>query len=609
MAAGPEAEAVWWRCGLGRAAEALGAGLGLGLDLHPDPPAAALLLLLILLGGVGVVLLLGLGLRRLLGRASSSSSSSSSSSGRPAARPRKPPPTPDPSGTPGDPALLKALRHDDPKRKARRKPNDRPKPNGRPVLEVDDEVEVVQTTGKETLKQPLDAEKKNEKLKKNKKKSKADVKVAQDGSRHDGKEVDEGAWETKISNKEKRQQRKRDKGFPDTGSPDSSLPGTESAVSVSTEQLITATFPVGSRKNKGEPLLNTPNYKPGKGDSTLQQGLNENPTVNGGGWNEKSVKLSAQISAGEEKWTSVSPASSGKRKNEPPVWNQDTGDTGANGKDWCVSLVGRTWSDRTIFPGIAAWSGVDRRMNTSEQNSASFTSLGLNPAVSGSSGEPVSQPTASDFQWDLSRNQPHVDDEWSGLNGLTSADPSSDWNAPAEEWGNWVDEEKALHRKAQEPVPKVQKISDDKEKADVTLQSSTDGKSKKKKKKKKKEQGEDASSPAQDTEEVERNTRKNLQENTSKVKPPQEKPSKTKSPRDPAKTAEPPARAVSTEPSVILSVGNSDKISSQVPQKQEKNVSNSNVKQNSVPPSQTKSDSSWESPKQVKKKKKARRET
>lgn len=25
--------------------------------------------------------------------------------------------------------------------------------------------------------------------------------------------------------------------------------------------------------------------------------------------------------------------------------------------------------------------------------------------------------------------------------GLSSADPTSDWNAPAEEWGNWVEEE------------------------------------------------------------------------------------------------------------------------------------------------------------------------
>lgn len=75
--------------------------------------------------------------------------------------------------------------------------------------------------------------------------------------------------------------------------------------------------------------------------------MNENLTVNGGGWNEKSVKLSSQINAGEEKWNSVSPAFAGKRKTESSAWGQDTGDTNANGKDW-----GRSWSDHSIFSGI-----------------------------------------------------------------------------------------------------------------------------------------------------------------------------------------------------------------------------------------------------------------
>lgn len=68
--------------------------------------------------------------------------------------------------------------------------------------------------------------------------------------------------------------------------------------------------------------------------------MNENLTVNGGGWNEKSVKLPSQISAGEEKWNSVSPASAGKRKTEPS-------EPFPRGKDW-----GRSWSDRSIFSGI-----------------------------------------------------------------------------------------------------------------------------------------------------------------------------------------------------------------------------------------------------------------
>ncbi|KAF5915176.1 hypothetical protein HPG69_011639 [Diceros bicornis minor] len=483
-----------------------------------------------------------------------------------------------PAAAPDDLAQLKNLRSEEQKKKNRKKLPEKPKPNGRTV-EVAEE-EVVRTPQSVTAKQPLETDKKNEKSKKNKKKSKSDAKAVQNSSRHDGKEVDEaffvfpllnniffsgamsGAWETKISHREKRQQRKRDKVQTDSGSLDSTIPGIENTITVTTEQLTTASFPVGSKKNKGDSHLNVQvsNFKSGKGDSTLQvsSGLNENLTVNGGGWNEKPIKLSSQISAGEEKWNSVSPTSAGKRKTEPSAWSQDTGDANANGKDW-----GRSWSDRSIFSGI------------------------------GSTAEPVSQSTTSDYQWDLSRNQPYIDDEWSGLNGLSSADPSSDWNAPAEEWGNWVDEERASLLKSQEPIPDDQKVSDDdKEKGEGALPT---GKSKKKKKKKKK-QGED-NSPAQDTEELEKEIREELPVNSSKVRPKQEKSFslKTISTSDPAealvknsqpiKTLPP---AVSTEPSVTLSKSDADKSSSQVPPMlQETDKAKSSTKQNSVPPSQS----------------------
>lgn len=61
-----------------------------------------------------------------------------------------------------------------------------------------------------------------------------------------------GTWETKISNREKRQQRKRDKVLTDSGSGESNLQGVENAVTVSIEQLMpTPSLPVGLRKNKG----------------------------------------------------------------------------------------------------------------------------------------------------------------------------------------------------------------------------------------------------------------------------------------------------------------------------------------------------------------------
>ncbi|KAM6376264.1 protein LYRIC isoform 6-T6 [Alca torda] len=446
------------------------------------------------------------------------------------------------------------LKGDEQKKRNKKKlPEKTARPNGRSFLDVSED-EVIQNVRKENTKQPVDAEKKNEKSKK-KKKSKGDAKTVQDMSRLDGKEVDEGAWETKISNREKRQQRKRDKVLTDGGSGESNLQGVENTVTVSIEQLMpTPSLPVGLRKNKGDALLNAQvsSSKPAKGESSIPQvspALSESHTVNGGSWNEKSVKISSQIGVGEEKWTSVPSTAAGKRKTETSAWGQDTGDANGNGKDWGVTLVGRPWKERSLF----------------------------NP-----------------------------------IDGLSSADPSSDWNAPAEEWGNWVDEEKVASVPQPEEISDIQKASDnEREKAEPILQSSTSGKSKKKKKKKKK-QGEETNSPAQDTEELDREAGEEFQEDTSKVQPQQEIAFslKTISTSEPAKPEEAPSLAVSTEPSVIVSESDSDKIASQVPQMlQETDVSSPNIKQNSVPPPQTKSEESWESPKQVKKKKKARRET
>ncbi|XP_052017033.1 protein LYRIC isoform X3 [Apodemus sylvaticus] len=566
--------------GSARLRELLSLGLGflrteLGLDLGLEPKRYPGWVILVGTGALGLLLLFLLGYGWAVACAGARKKRRSPPRKREEAAPLSP--------ASEDPAQLKNLRSEEQKKKNRKKLPEKPKPNGRTVEVPEDEV--VRPLRSITAKQPPETDKKNEKSKKNKKKSKSDAKAVQNSSRHDGKEVDEGAWETKISHREKRQQRKRDKVLTDSGSLDSTIPGIENTTTVTTEQLTTASFPVGSKKNKGDSHLNVQvsNFKSGKGDSTLQvsSGLNENLTVNGGGWSEKSINLSSQLSAAEEKWNSVPPASTGKRKTEPSAWTQDTGDTNANGKDW-----GRNWSDRSIFAGI------------------------------GSTAEPVSQSTTSDYQWDVSRNQPYFDDEWSGLNGLSSADPSSDWNAPAEEWGNWADEDRASLLKSQEPVSTEQRVSDDddKEKGEGSLPT---GKSKKKKKKKKK-QGED-NSHTQDAEDLEKDTREELPVNASKACPKQEKACSLKTMStsgpvevlinnsQPIKTLPP---AISAEPSVTLSKGDSDKSSSQVPPMlQDTDKPKSNAKQNSVPPSQTKSETNWESPKQIKKKKKARRET
>lgn len=464
------------------------------------------------------------------------------------------------------PLPSKTGRLEETKKKSKKKAADKAKPNGRPVELAEEEVIV--PVKKESPKQPLDADKKNEKVKKNKKKPKADIKQTQQSPNQDKKEAEEGNWETKISNKEKRQQRKRDKG-------------TDSDI---TENTVTESFTMVS----SQPT----NLRKSKGPTEVS-------AVNGGGWNEKPTKIiPSQVV--EDKW--VSPATTaGKKKAEPCTWNQDAVDT--NGKDWSAP-----WSERSIFPGIAPWTTVEARISSSESRPPPFSTIGLNNSVSASVGDPVAQPSASDSQWEATPTEPNIDDEWSGLNGPSSADPSSDWNAPAEEWGNYGEEEPVLPPQIEETEQEVPKVSDDeKEKEENAAQTSASSKTKKKKKKKKK-QGDESGSPTQETEGT-REALDDYKEDSTPSPPPVIIPSiigKSHEPRETLK--EKHVHTVLTESSISTAHNVSEKSPSLAQQPQE--ASTAATKQNIVPPpSQAKSEESWESPKQVKKKKKARRET
>ncbi|KAG8441784.1 hypothetical protein GDO86_010819 [Hymenochirus boettgeri] len=461
------------------------------------------------------------------------------------------------------------VRAEEPKKKTKKKPTEKVKPNGRPV-EIPDEV-IIPGVKNDNLKHPSDAEKKTEKTKKSKKK-KSDPKQTQQSSNQDKKEAEEGNWETKISNREKRQQRRRDKGT------DSDINVGETT-SLVNEQLLYGSSSTGIRKSKG------------LGDGTV---------VNGSGWNEKPSKvLSSQL--GEEKWTSSAPVV--KKKAEACSWNQDAND--ANGKEWNAP-----WGGHPIFSSISAWSNVDGRMNAPEQRPPSFTAMGLNNSIPATVSEPVSQSAVPESQWDAAPIEPSIDDEWSGLNGLNSSDPTSDWNAPAEEWGNWGEEEPVNIPQSEEHEQELLKVSEEEKDKEDSAQGS--GKSKPKKKKKKKKQGEELGSSTQDAENKEK-------KGTDEVKR-----SAPQAPSQPVRTT--PAVALKkseskkqskeenrhhkmfSEPSIPVLQNISEKNTSQVQQAQE--TSSLISKQNSVPPSsKAKSEESWESPKQVKKKKKARRET
>ncbi|XP_058878431.1 protein LYRIC-like isoform X2 [Acipenser ruthenus] len=426
----------------------------------------------------------------------------------------------------------KSVKGEEQKKKNKKKTVEKKPQNGCTILELQEDY--VKATS-EILKQ---SEMKVEKQIKKTKKTKAGVKQALHIS-SGGKEPEDGAWETKISNREKKQQRRRDKV-----TEDSSLPETQGIVATEHPTSL-ASVPV-LRKIKGEPVR----MKPRKGEAIISQvsaSWNEAPTVNGGGWNDMAMKLPTQMSGGDgETWTTITKAAA--KRNPEPAWGQE--------------LEGP--------------------------------------------GEAGPRTTIADLQLESSRAK--IDDQWSGTNGLSTEDPSSDWNAPTEEWGNW-DEQKVLPLpQLVGPATEVQKVSDEKEKVDsaaAAAAAAASGKSKKKKKKKK--QGEDSSAPVQETGEPEKEPSSELEVPNSE--PEMALPEEATPTIELVKLERPDP--VMTEPPVTVFDSTCKNIASQVPQRLlEPEPPVSTTKQSNVPSlSQTKSEENWESPKQVQKKKKARRET
>ncbi|GAA6092267.1 metadherin a isoform X8 [Tachysurus ichikawai] len=276
--------------------------------------------------------------------------------------------------------------------------------------------------------------------KKSKKKTKPEVKPTQAVSSADGKEPDEGAWETKISNREKRQQRKKEKGPNDeSGSPGGGQQTENPAVKA----------PVNTKKNK-----ESMNLKAVKGDASVtpvQSTWNNVSSVNSGGWTDLSVKLPPQGSVSDREKSSAGVKTSVPRTSETLAWTQES---------------------------VGSWPSTDGRSNP-EVNRMNRPMPRLNPSAASA---PVTQAAAE------LGNGHTKSDEWTGFNGLGATDPSSDWNAPNELWGNY-DEHKPETPAAQEKTIS-QESDDDKDKGDP----SGSGKSKRKKKKKKKPEDENAAS-------------------------------------------------------------------------------------------------------------------
>ncbi|XP_023274391.1 protein LYRIC-like isoform X1 [Seriola lalandi dorsalis] len=339
--------------------------------------------------------------------------------------------------------VSKPVKSEEPKKK-KKKAEKKAQPNGRAVAEPQEEAIVSEEIVPHH--QPLPPEVKAEKVaevKKSKKKAKQAVKEAKTVTA-DGKEPEEGTWETKVSNKERREQRKKDKSSSDGSA---SPGGGDTPVSTPPEQPKASAAPANQKKKKGE----SAKVKAEKVEAAVSQVNNREVAAKTAGVTDMAVKVPAH---------SVAPKSGPWTTSREPVslWRADIDES---------------------------WTVIDRAMPTTELN-LSFTGLGVGAAEP----HPVSE-----LPW---LSQPRVDDEWSGLNG-GSVDPSSDWNAPSEAWGNYEEPTPVAPPAPEQPLPEPAKVNlliraadndeDEKDKGETASDGTSKTKKKKKKKKKAAEEG------------------------------------------------------------------------------------------------------------------------
>ncbi|XP_014915594.1 protein LYRIC-like isoform X1 [Poecilia latipinna] len=350
-------------------------------------------------------------------------------------------------GVEGKRGASKPVKAEEPKKK-KKKAEKKAQPNGRAVAEAQEGATACEERVPHHQAPPPQV--KTDKLaetKKSKKKAKPSVKETK-AATGDGKEPEEGTWETKVSNKEKREQRKKDKNSSDGSA---SPGGGDTPVNAPPEQPRASAAPpappASQKKKKGE----SAKAKAEKAEAAVSQANSSVVPEVAAATADMAVKVAPQSAAPKtSSWTT--------QRQTASLWRAGSDES------WTVPVP------------------------SPELNLVSLSSLGV----------PQTQPV-SDLTW---LNQPRVDDEWSGLNG-GSADPSSDWNAPSEAWGNY-EEPTAEPAQLQELLlPEPDKAAliaaaeddeDDKDKGDAT----TDGAAKtKKKKKKKKKTSEEGGTPGQ----------------------------------------------------------------------------------------------------------------
>ncbi|XP_035528428.1 protein LYRIC-like isoform X2 [Morone saxatilis] len=361
--------------------------------------------------------------------------------------------------------VSKPVKSEEPKKK-KKKAEKKAQSNGRAVAEPQEEAIVSEEIVPHH--QPPPPEVKAEKVaevKKSKKKAKQAVKETKTVSA-DGKEPEEGTWETKVSNKEKREQRKKDKSSSDGSA---SPGGGDTPVSTPPEQnkVSAAPAPPGQKKKKGE----STKVKAEKVEAVV-------PQVN-----------NSEVAAGVTDMPVKVPARSVAPKMGP-------------------------WSMDRREPLDDTWSGIPK----TERNLVTLAGL--------SAGTAEPQPVW-DLP---SLSQPRVDDEWSGLNGGSvdpSSDwnaPSEAWGnyeEPTPEPPPAEDRPLLEPAKINLLIAAVDDDEDEKDKGESAADGAAKTKKKKKKKKKAAEeaagQGEEPEKEAAPAASVKKQPP--VQENTAAVQP------------------------------------------------------------------------------------------
>ncbi|KAK3541442.1 hypothetical protein QTP86_025558 [Hemibagrus guttatus] len=496
------------------------------------------------------------------------------------------------------------------KKRSRKRGGDKKVQRNGLAVDLEEDLKLGEAQNLNQSESPDPAGGKSDKGKKNKKKAKAAVKDTTSTSTSERREPEEvGNWETKVSQREKRQQRRKDKGAGDeSGSPGGTefstnaanaentpaveepkitTPSVTKTTSTSNNATKTTTNTTSSTKTKTSNTNITTTTKTSTSNTTNTKSSNTNTT---------NTKTSAKNT---KTTTTTTPAPKAQKNSQrsqqvvAPVELSHAWDVmGVNGSgSWDLGM--------SVPPHTQTWNSVKSEASVWPQDmegswmivDGSHIPVSLHGMTAG-----VEAQVVPERSWVCPAP---VDDEWSGPNS-GSADPASDYCAPCEEWGNY-----------EEPAggavsPDEPQDSDPEKEKDEPAAAPGSGKAKKKKKKKKK--GEEAGGAAQ----VEvgmakdQNTAGNMVPKTTKeqeIMAPPRVPLKPAEPEAPPKSTAPPPQSESAEikpkwlPVLCLVMLICD-------------VSLASVSSDplliSSPPE--KPEESWESQKQVKKKK-ARRET